>query len=303
MDCTIHKTAAHDARAVLCAQIGEALRCLEAERDAGDRIHAARKAIKRSRATLRLLRGTLPDRTYRLENATLRDAAKPLSALRDARALVESLDDLLARRYLERTAAASFRQALEEERRKLDRDATRDGGALRRTRAALHRARDRIARSKLDSRGWPDLGDGLQHVYARGRKALRASKKKRTAKCLHEWRKQSKYLLYQLQLLRPNAPERIDELARSAHRLSNRLGDDHDLTVLRRKASEHRAAFARRRDHDALVEAIVSCQSRLRKKAFEIGAKIYESKPAHFRARFDRYWKNAREPAHELRKA
>src|SRR3954469_20623902 len=198
-DFTIRKSAAHDARSKLCEQIGEALRCLGEEQPSSVQIHEARKAIKRSRATLRLLRPTLSDRAYRVENATLRDAAEPLSAVRDARVLVESLDDLVSRERLEPKETTGFRAALEGAQSDLRRDGTLGDRTFDRTRASLRAARDRIARSKLDSRGWADLADGLQRVYARGRKALRASRAECTAECLHEWRKQSKYLLYQLQ--------------------------------------------------------------------------------------------------------
>src|SRR5689334_107821 len=183
-DFTIHKSAAHDARSKLCDQIGEALRLLKAHRPSNAEIHEARKAIKRSRATLRLLRDTLSNREYRLDNATLRDAAKPLSIVRDARVLVETLDDLVARERLGPEETTAFRAVLDREQR----DVRRDGdGTFDRSRASLHEARNRIARSNLDSRGWSDLGDGLQRVYARGRRALRASRAKCTTKCLHEW--------------------------------------------------------------------------------------------------------------------
>src|SRR5438045_3832500 len=105
-DYAIRKSAAHEARSKLCEQIGEALHHLGRGQPGSAEIHEARKAIKRSRATLRLLRNTLSDHAYRLENSTLRDAAKPLSAVRDARVLLESLDDLMARARLEPKEAA-----------------------------------------------------------------------------------------------------------------------------------------------------------------------------------------------------
>jgi CHAD domain-containing protein len=295
-DFAIRKTAAHDARSKLCEQIDEALRCLDDEKPSGTKIHDARKAIKRSRATLRLLRDVLPEQTYRLENVTLRNAARPLSAVRDARVLIEQLDNLVAREHFEPREATGFRAALGQEQHHLRRKIARDHTGFQRTRNTLRDARHRMASSKVDSRGWSDLSKGLRRVYARGRKALREARTECTTQCLHEWRKQSKYLMYQLELLEPIAPDPIDELADCAHRLSNRLGDDHDLTVLRQKALAHANAFRARGELDALIEAIEHRQSRLRKKAFKIGAKLYDEKPAQFRMRFDRYWKRAREP-------
>src|SRR5512134_3421447 len=61
------------------------------ERDAG--IHDARKAFKKIRAVLRLVRPILGS-TYRHENAWFRDSARGLSDLRDAQAVLESFDKL-----------------------------------------------------------------------------------------------------------------------------------------------------------------------------------------------------------------
>jgi CHAD domain-containing protein len=295
-DGVIRKAAAHEARSALCEQIDEACRCLSRGQPSDADIHDARKALKRSRATLRLVRDALAERVYRAENGTLRDAARPLSAVRDARVLIESLDDLVTRQSLEPRESIPFREALRHERRDLRHKLAREDHAFRRTRAMLRAARDRAAGAKLDSCGWSDLGAGLQRVYAHGRTSLRSARASCTPECLHEWRKQSKYLLHQLQLLEPIAPNAIDKIAQRAHRLSDRLGDDHDLSVLRQKALAHNSTFRSRGELDALLDAIEHRQSRLRKKALKIGAKLYDEKPARFRKRFDRYWKRAREP-------
>ena len=47
-------------------------------------VHDARKAIKKERSLLRLARGAMPSAQRRRENATLRDAARALSGVRDA---------------------------------------------------------------------------------------------------------------------------------------------------------------------------------------------------------------------------
>jgi hypothetical protein len=57
-------------------------------------VHGARKRFKRVRAVVRLVREGLGERRYRRENACFRDAARPLSEVRDAHALVQTLDRL-----------------------------------------------------------------------------------------------------------------------------------------------------------------------------------------------------------------
>jgi len=52
---------------------------------------SARKSLKKARASLRLPRPALRDSDYRQENTSLRDAARPLSAARDAKVLPNTL--------------------------------------------------------------------------------------------------------------------------------------------------------------------------------------------------------------------
>jgi hypothetical protein len=59
-------------------------------------VHKARKALKRARAMLRLMRGEIGDRGYRRANLRLRDAARPLSRLRDAVVLLDVIAKLRA---------------------------------------------------------------------------------------------------------------------------------------------------------------------------------------------------------------
>ena len=50
-------------------------------------VHEARKCCKKLRALLRLVRPAISARTYRDENTAFRDAARPLTAVRDAKVL------------------------------------------------------------------------------------------------------------------------------------------------------------------------------------------------------------------------
>ena len=69
------------------------LGCEDGERD--KHIHEARKATKRLRALVALVRRDLGDEVYALENQCYRGAGQRLSELRDATVLVETLDRLV----------------------------------------------------------------------------------------------------------------------------------------------------------------------------------------------------------------
>src|ERR1700683_1806158 len=57
-------------------------------------VHEVRKHFKRIRAVLRLVRGELGEQIYHRENICFRDAGRPLTEIRDARVLLETLEQL-----------------------------------------------------------------------------------------------------------------------------------------------------------------------------------------------------------------
>lgn len=64
---------------------------IDGDMDRHETVHEVRKRCKEVRAALRLVRGVLP--TYSEANAHYRDAARELSDIRDATALIETFDE------------------------------------------------------------------------------------------------------------------------------------------------------------------------------------------------------------------
>src|SRR5262245_62014464 len=88
------ESVARGARRILRHQVESALELITDPADADEAVHDARKHFKKVRAVLRLMRGALRPKDYRRENLCFRDAARPLTEMRDAVVLVESLDKL-----------------------------------------------------------------------------------------------------------------------------------------------------------------------------------------------------------------
>jgi CHAD domain-containing protein len=198
-------------------------------REGSDReaaIHEARKTLKRSRALLRLGRDAIEDDVYRRENAILRDAGRELSGARDAQVLLETLDGL---------GDGGFRRLREAlARRAAD---ARNAEPPAHVTGALKAVRTRVPAWATRQNGGPSsTAPGLERIYRRGRRAYRAARAHPETEQLHELRKRAKDLWHAAQLLRAAQPKRMKKLARRAHRLSDRLGDDHDLAVLLEQA-------------------------------------------------------------------
>ena len=279
------------ARQAVRHQLKNALEALDHGRVTDRCVHAARKDLKRARAALRLLRHGLARSTYKRENAAIRDAARPLSALRDSAVLLAQLEQLLKRHGAAAHALRleGLRRLLRRERRQTRRSAAAPG-SLRGPISALRALHARSGRWRVGEHGWSVLGAGLQHVYGKARKAMGVAQAKRSADNLHEWRKQTKYLWHQLQLLQPLWPGQIGELADEVHQLADYLGDDHDLAVLRAKIEERRESLPDAGSRGALLALIDRCRIELQDKAFVLGERIFREKPRSFAARFGRYW-------------
>ena len=132
-------------------------------------------------------------------------------------------------------------------------------------------------------------------MYRRGQRALTAVRRKPTVEYLHEWRKQAKYLRYQLDLLRPLAPKPLTPLAKRIDHLGDLLGDDHDLAVLRREVAGDPARFGGPQALEPLLARIDRRRQRLEHDAIVLGRKVFRDPPQTFGRRLRGYWKTERD--------
>jgi CHAD domain-containing protein len=282
------ESGARGVRRIVHKRISDAAGLLRSKNVNDADVHEARKEIKKARAGLRLLRDAVGKASYERDNVALRDATRPLSAARDGKVLLETLDQLV-----ERYGAAShaivldrFRTALRRERTAARRSLTH--ATIAKQRKALQDVADRSESWRVGDGDWEVIGAGLARGYRNGRKAMTAARS-RSDDDLHEWRKQVKYLWHQLQVLQPIWPGLISELADQAHKLADYLGDDHDLVVLRQRVVDNEKTFQDGND-GALLALLDRCRERLQEKAFVLGERIFEEKPKQFHARFGKYW-------------
>jgi len=281
-----------EARRIVYEHIGDALSALNGRKPADSSIHRARKSIRKARAVWRLLQPALPRATYCQVNKRLRAAGQPLGEVRDAAILVVTLDRLL--KAGGGAAAASpvkvFRRALVKSRNAIKHGVMAAPTGLALSRQALRRAIHEIDDYSLEKRGWSVLGKGMRRVYGRGRRMYRRARSDRRAEHLHGWRKQVKYLHHELAFLRPLWRGHIRRLADATDELSERLGVDHDLAILRAQVITHGRTFSSAAQQAEIIAVIDREREHLQSAAFMLGARIYAQKPADFSTRCDGYW-------------
>ena len=215
-------------------------RAIESLRDRPDgpheAIHEARKRFKRLRGLFRLVRAAAPEFCAR-ENARVRDIASTLSAVRDATALVEAMDHLLAS-----GAASSHLPALAAIRDRLayrrDRIASAETDLEAKIAAAIADCEDGIAAlagfklPKGKARAVELLARGVARNYGRAVRALEAATASGLAEDWHDLRKRIKYHRMHVQLMSPAWPGDMAMRAEISDLAGEALGDDHDLANL-----------------------------------------------------------------------
>ena len=260
----------------LYASIAVALARVDDPRVSDKGIHEARKALKKARAALRLLRPGLEPAAYRAENALLRDAGRALAPLREARSLLDAPGALRARdrAALPRATLERLIRELREEKRRVSRDREARQAAIGICLRLLRRSLARAQQPDFAAMGAKPLSKGMRRIYRKGRRALAEARTRPSPEALHEWRKQAKYLLNALETLYGARKGRTGKAARRLRRLAERLGDDHDLDALARHV----------RRPGLLQAAIMRRRAGLQKKAFALGRKLYRGKAKRFPA-------------------
>ena len=253
-------------------------------------VHEARKAIKKERSLLRLIRGAVPASQRRRENEALREAARALAGPRDAQVLVETLDGL-AGHFAGQLPASTFDAIRQQLKAGIDESANGGdprAGAIER----LQQVRSRIAGMELRTDGWPAIEEGLVRSYERGRKAFHRARTDQAPEAMHEWRKRVKDLWYHQRLLAPSCGPTVRGHAEDAHELADLLGDGHDLDLLRAELT--REPIPVPVDVDAVVRLLDLRRGELGEQAIVLGGRVYCEAPKIFRRRMKRLWKAGR---------
>ena len=257
-------------------------------------VHEARRSIKRARAVLKLLRPSLAANDVARSKTALRDAGKVLAAARDARVIVDRLDEMLRRAGIARSAVSSLADEVSGVAAASSAQPIDPAAAL----AVLVLARKRLARVSLPARNWTPLGAGLRSIYKDGRQLMPGKADFVTVEALHEWRKLVKSYWHALEVFEPMRPAQIRRTIDLARRLADALGEDHDLALL---ADKLRSSATRKRGEPVLelLDAIERRQRRLRRRAIKMGSVLYAEAPAVMEKRLRRYWQQWRtERAH-----
>lgn len=284
----IRRPAAEELRRLALEQL-DAAQTLLRNRAAAmhDAIHEARRAMRRARAILQMLRPALGERYASLVKP-LRDAGAVLSPLRDAQAVIEAMEQLAKRQppLLPGNARAALMLRL---RRRRSAACRHQSEVLDRVDAMLADARTAIASWAGDASD-ADVLNGLRRGYARAARALRRARRD-PAIHLHRWRQRVREHRLQLEVLHPVWPEVIGAQIGEARRLARLLGAERDLQLLLAVFARLRTPLVVRPGNATLAARIAGERTALQEQAWVLGARIFAERPGALARRLAAYRK------------
>jgi CHAD domain-containing protein len=254
-------------------------------------VHQVRKRCKKIRGLVRLVRPQFED-TYDHENAWYRDAAQQLSYVRDAQSIIDTFDKIMDhfQDQIDHKAFAPVRKRLTNRRKKVAKDEAGLRERLDVFLERLHEGRERVAAWRLREKGFSAVQGGVTKTYARGCTAMTKAYQKPSTENFHEWRKRVKYHWYHMRLLQSVWQAPMQARCDAADLLSDYLGDDHDLSILRETLLDRPADFGGEATLQALLGLLTQRQVELRAQAKLLGVRLYAEKPQRFSKRLHSYW-------------
>ena len=161
---------------------------------------------------------------------------------------------------------------------------------LQQTRRNLHRMR--LSRSE-----WKAIQPGLREVYRQCRKRMERALEQGDDDGFHKWRIRVKNLYYELQMLQPVWPARLNKVVADLEQLQNKIGADHDLIILQRSLHRSPDTFGGKESVEQVLNSLNDKRRRLRRMTEPLGRAIFDRTSRHFVRELGRRWNNWRKTA------
>lgn len=250
-------------------------------------VHEARRALRRVRAALLIVRPGLAAADYAAALAPWREAGRRLCAQRDAQSAIEALERLerVAPTLLTPSARARLERGLRRRRDRLSRGADPELDAALVELGGAQRAIAGWTSALTPEVLWRGMRDG--HARATAAAALAAAAPADDP-AWHRFRQRVRAHWLQLELLRPVWPALVGAQAQEARRLSQLLGRERDLLLLDQRLVALRGDPAPDCPRTPLRAEVARRRERMRSRALALAAVSFSEGARAFSRRLRR---------------
>lgn len=237
-------------------------------------VHDYRKALRRARAVLSLVAGALPKSERRAVRRALQEARRAVSIARDHAVAPDVLSALTLDEVSQEAVKAVFANAhaamptSAEIKQLLAEGAARAAAQVEALEAALPAAIS-----------WDVIADGVRDVFEAAAHARTAAK--RSKRSFHSWRRRSKELTYQLDVLAGYAGEHVGELQHRIEAIADTQSPAVDLIMVRDFVRTYGQGIAPEA-FDTLVHAIDTQLDDLMRDSRSAGGEVFKVAPKKF---------------------
>jgi CHAD domain-containing protein len=272
-----------EVRRILAEEIGKALAHLDAAPSRPEQaLHKCRRRLKNVRALLRLVRSG--DETFcETENQCYRNVAGLLAGPREATALIETIDRLAASFPKE---SAGDGLGVVRDRLVAHQQELHEGSGLEAAIGAATAACEEGLK-RIESLTLPDqpeqaadvLADGARSTLRRARKALDKARSRGEANDFHDLRKAAKTHGMHLSLLGRLWPAPIKARRKAVDQLGERLGELHDVLVMRALLDSGERPLGSPEDKKLLGKLLKRSEKNLKKTCLAEATELFGDSP------------------------
>lgn len=254
-----------------------------ARRKPEEGFHRCRRRIKRLRALIGLVRAADPE-YWKAEDARWRDLSRSVAGAREAAALIETLDRVVAG-FPEETKDAGFEELRVALVSRHDRIVGETSGIDSVIGAAIWTAGG--GRAALATATLPEepgeaadlLAEGAGRVVRRAVRALKKARESGKTEDFHELRKCVKAHAMHVELLRSYWPRPVKARLKALDALGERLGELNDALAMRLLAESDHSVFGSDETRRLLVKLLKRTEKGLRRRCLDDAEAAFDPVP------------------------
>jgi len=254
--------------------------------------HEARKATKRLRAILQLLKPVLKEVDFKVALRTFEQIANMLAELRDANSRLLAIERLIItfNQREDHTSLVVVRNYLKTELTQIEqKDYVEIFNQIsQHTSYIEYQMRNWV----IDKPGRMLIFTSIEKIYRKARKLVRKAYKHNQHDLLHAFRKQNKFLLHHTELISNIWPEVMEAYISEFEKLSDLLGEEHDLALLHTYIETLTNNNELSDEVGTALALISNRRTYLQNSIFHLQSKIYVDSPKSFAKRLRKYWDN-----------
>jgi len=267
-------------RRICRKQVENALQVVRGEVEVDDSpVHQTRKHLKKARAALRIVSDEIGHGLFKEQDRSFRDVGRFISDVRDAEVRLQTVRQLQEITW--RQSHQAFRDTEELLLAELEHFLAAFAGWQKEATARLEKLQKEVEEWPVEDLDCKSLRCALQRAYKCARDAFTLAQAKPTPENFHEFRSQTKRLLYQLRILRPANPLVIGALLDELNSLGEVLGRSHDLHFLGDRLRRNDSKPSER-EAGALIAVIDTSEMELQKRSVDLAGHFFDERPRDF---------------------